>query len=204
MGGAGRLPRPGQELGGLHPGRRPRGFPTLSAGEGRARRAAPVELPGNQHVGPRPLGRLRRQSPPRAPAKAVEPDREETVRRVPLFGRHLRRPQQGDLQPVLLEPRPTGCRDDQGVHCLRVFAGRGWRCRGRHRNPRTEPSSRPHQSQRGQGIRADPGGREETLAHSPPGLAVAYPRGSRLDRQRIVQAPRPAGRRDAEEGVSTS
>ena len=89
---------------------------------------------------------------PGAAPKAVEPDRQETLRRLPLFGRHLRRPQQGDLQPVLLESRSTGRRDDQGVHCLRVFAGSGWRCRGCHRNPRKEPSSRPHQSQRWKGV----------------------------------------------------
>ena len=53
--------------------------------------------------GQNPWGGYGGQSPPGTPAKAVEPDREETVRRVPLFGRHLRRPQQGDLQPVLLE-----------------------------------------------------------------------------------------------------
>ena len=90
-------------------------YPRYPVGQRCAGRLAALEFPRDQHVGTGSVGRIRRQPAPRPPPEALGRDREEALRRLPLLGRHLRRPQQGDLRSALLGARPPGHGDGQGV-----------------------------------------------------------------------------------------
>src|ERR1035437_3486583 len=82
----------------------------LSIGRRRTRRPATAELPRHQHVWSGAVGRIRRQSAARTPAKALGRNEAQALGRMPVFRRHLRRPQGLRASPLWgIDARAVSC-----------------------------------------------------------------------------------------------